>query len=122
MPLGWAKEAPILTQSRIDVPRDGARLDPGTVTIAGVAWAPDRGVAAVEVQIDEGGLDAGDDQQRPSRTRPGSSSSAAGRRPQATIASRFEPPMATGVVQTDERTRPEPDGARGHHTIEVSVG
>ena len=27
-----------------------------------------------------------------------------------------------GVVQTDERTRPEPDGARGHHMIEVSVG
>ena len=28
----------------------------------------------------------------------------------------------TGEVQTDERTRPAPDGARGHHTIQVSVG
>ena len=27
-----------------------------------------------------------------------------------------------GVVQTDEHTRPEWDGARGHHTIDVSVG
>ena len=51
--LGWAKEGPILTQSRIDVPRPGANLDQGTVTIAGVAWAPDRGVTAVELQIDD---------------------------------------------------------------------
>ena len=28
----------------------------------------------------------------------------------------------TGEVQTTERTRPAPDGARGHHTIQVSVG
>ncbi|MEA2651543.1 MAG: hypothetical protein QOI85_1264, partial [Chloroflexota bacterium] len=26
-----------------------------------------------------------------------------------------------GEVQTDERTRPAPDGARGHHTIRVTV-
>ena len=55
VPLGWSKEGPILTQSRIDVPRDGARLDAGPTTIAGVAWAPDRGISAVEVQVDEDG-------------------------------------------------------------------
>jgi hypothetical protein len=27
-----------------------------------------------------------------------------------------------GEVQTAEVTRPPPDGARGHHTISVSVG
>jgi hypothetical protein len=26
-----------------------------------------------------------------------------------------------GVVQTDEQSRPDPDGARGHHTIRVRV-
>jgi hypothetical protein len=26
-----------------------------------------------------------------------------------------------GVVQTDERTPPAPDGSRGHHTIRVTV-
>ena len=31
VPLGWAKEAPILTQSRIDVPRDGAPVAAGPV-------------------------------------------------------------------------------------------
>jgi DMSO/TMAO reductase YedYZ molybdopterin-dependent catalytic subunit len=54
VPLGWAKEAPILTQSRIDVPRNGASvLAGGTVALAGVAWAPDRGVARVEIAIDD---------------------------------------------------------------------
>ena len=55
VPLGWSKLAPILTQSRIDVPRDGARVAPGTIAVAGVAWAPDRGIGGVEVQVDEDG-------------------------------------------------------------------
>jgi hypothetical protein len=50
VPLGWAKEAPILTQSRIDTPRGS--VAGGTVPIAGIAWAPDRGVSKVEVAID----------------------------------------------------------------------
>ncbi len=55
VPLGWAKEAPILTQSRIDVPRPRTTLTTGSsVDIAGVAWAPDRGVSKVEVSIDGG--------------------------------------------------------------------
>ena len=54
VPLGWAKKAPILTQSRIDVPHDGAAVAVGPVVIAGVAWAPDRGIAKVEVRVDDG--------------------------------------------------------------------
>jgi len=53
IPRGWAKEAPIRTQSRIDVPTTRATLRPGPVPIAGVAWAPDVGIAAVEVQVDD---------------------------------------------------------------------
>jgi DMSO/TMAO reductase YedYZ molybdopterin-dependent catalytic subunit len=49
---GWAKDGPIKMSSRIDVPRSGARQPEGIVTLAGVAWAPNTGVAAVEVQID----------------------------------------------------------------------
>jgi len=37
IPLGWAKEAPILTQSRIDTPT-GFGLGAGRVPIAGIAW------------------------------------------------------------------------------------
>lgn len=51
---GWAKEGPILMSSRIDVPRIGQSKPAGTVTLAGVAWAPDSGVRAVEVRIDQG--------------------------------------------------------------------
>ena len=46
---GWAKEAPVKTQSRIDTPADGARLAAGRVAVAGVAWAQHRGIERVEV-------------------------------------------------------------------------
>jgi hypothetical protein len=49
---GWSKTGPIKQSSRIDVPRAGARPSAGSVTIAGVAWAPNAGVAGVEVRID----------------------------------------------------------------------
>lgn len=52
--LGWSKEGPMKTMSRIDVPRHGERLEAGVQTIAGVAWAPNRGISAVEISIDEG--------------------------------------------------------------------
>ena len=49
---GWSKSGPIKLSSRIDVPRAGSRPTAGTVTIAGVAWAPNAGVGAVDVRID----------------------------------------------------------------------
>jgi DMSO/TMAO reductase YedYZ molybdopterin-dependent catalytic subunit len=51
---GYAAQAPIKTESRIDVPRPLAQLKAGTVTVAGVAWAPHRGISAVEVNVDGG--------------------------------------------------------------------
>ena len=53
IPRGWSKEGPIKTQSRIDVPKP-FRLDiaPGLQPIAGVAWAQNRGIIKVEVQVD----------------------------------------------------------------------
>jgi DMSO/TMAO reductase YedYZ molybdopterin-dependent catalytic subunit len=120
VPRGWAKEAPILTQSRIDVPRGEATMPAGTVAVAGVAWAPDRGISSVEVSVDGGAWQ------------------------QATLAAEIGPQTwvqwkwswqatagdhvlavraidGTGEVQTDQVTRPDPDGARGHHRIAVRV-
>jgi DMSO/TMAO reductase YedYZ molybdopterin-dependent catalytic subunit len=51
---GWSQQAPVKTASRIDVPQDGATVNQGTVTLAGVAWATHRAVDAVEVRIDSG--------------------------------------------------------------------
>jgi DMSO/TMAO reductase YedYZ molybdopterin-dependent catalytic subunit len=51
---GWSQQAPIKTESRIDVPAGGATLAPGRTPVAGVAWAQHKGVAAVEVRVDSG--------------------------------------------------------------------
>jgi DMSO/TMAO reductase YedYZ molybdopterin-dependent catalytic subunit len=124
IPRGWAKEAPILTQSRIDTPRDGARVAAGTsVPIAGVAWAPDRGIARVEVQVDDGAW------QEAELSQPLSDAAwvqwklvwptpSDGGRHQL----RVRATDGSGEVQTAEVTPPAPDGARGHHAIGVSVG
>ena len=55
VPRGWSKRGPMKTQSRIDVPGGGERPVAGVTTaIAGIAWAPTRGISAVEVRIDDG--------------------------------------------------------------------
>lgn len=48
---GWAKQGPIKTQSRIDVPDGTATIDPGPIQVGGVAWAGDRGIRSVEVRM-----------------------------------------------------------------------
>jgi DMSO/TMAO reductase YedYZ molybdopterin-dependent catalytic subunit len=54
IPRGWAKEGPVKTSSRIDVPADGGTVTAGEVVVAGVAWAPTRGIGRVEVRVDGG--------------------------------------------------------------------
>ncbi len=51
---GWSQQAPIKTESRIDVPIGGATIAPGRTPVAGVAWAQHKGIAAVEVRVDSG--------------------------------------------------------------------
>jgi DMSO/TMAO reductase YedYZ molybdopterin-dependent catalytic subunit len=121
VPLGWAKEAPILTQSRIDTPRDGASVAAGRVPIAGVAWAPDRGIVRVEVSIDGGEWAAAELSTPISNAtwvqwvyrwdaQPGSH----------TLTVRAHD--GNGDIQTSVVTPPPPDGARGHHSVRVTVG
>jgi DMSO/TMAO reductase YedYZ molybdopterin-dependent catalytic subunit len=118
VPLGWAKEAPILTQSRIDTPRFG--IAPGTVKIAGIAWAPDRGISKVEVAIDGIWQDA-------RLSTPISDTTWVqwvtdwAATPGSHVLS-VRATDGTGALQTEQPSRPDPDGARGWHTIPVSVG
>jgi DMSO/TMAO reductase YedYZ molybdopterin-dependent catalytic subunit len=52
---GWSAQAPIKTESRIDVPALGATITSGHRTaIAGVAWAQHKGIEAVEVRVNKG--------------------------------------------------------------------
>ena len=48
------RQGPIKTVSRIDVPAVVRQVAAGTVAVAGVAWAQHRGIAKVEVRVDEG--------------------------------------------------------------------
>jgi DMSO/TMAO reductase YedYZ molybdopterin-dependent catalytic subunit len=54
VPLGWSQQAPIKTESRIDVPASGGQLKAGKTAVAGVAWAQHKGIEAVEVRVDSG--------------------------------------------------------------------
>jgi len=54
VPLGWSQQAPIKTESRIDVPASGGQLKAGKTAVAGVAWAQHKGIEAVEVRVDNG--------------------------------------------------------------------
>jgi DMSO/TMAO reductase YedYZ molybdopterin-dependent catalytic subunit len=121
VPRGWAKEAPILTQSRIDVPRRDASLQAGPVPVAGVAWAPDRGIAKVEVNVDGGDT-----------WREATLATAIG--PQTWVQWRWtwqatsgdhtiavRATDGTGAVQAAEYSPPDPDGSRGLHQIHIRV-
>ena len=119
VPLGWSKEAPILTQSRIDVPRSGAGVNAGRTVIAGVAWAPDRGISRVEVAVDGAWRDA-------TLSNPISPATWVQWRADWDAASGSHTIMVRatdgrGEVQAERETPPAPDGARGFHTISVSV-
>ena len=51
VPRGWSKQGPIKTQSRIDIPKAHQKLSAGTNSVAGIAWAPNKGIEKVEVKI-----------------------------------------------------------------------
>ncbi|MDQ2812713.1 MAG: molybdopterin-dependent oxidoreductase [Actinomycetota bacterium] len=51
---GYSAQAPIKTESRIDVPKPLSQVKAGRVAVAGVAWAPATGIAGVEVNVDGG--------------------------------------------------------------------
>ncbi len=55
VPRGWNSQAPIKTESRIDVPTGQNPIKAGKrMSIAGVAWAQHKGIEAVEVRVGAG--------------------------------------------------------------------
>ena len=120
VPRGWAKDGPIKTASRIDVPRSSTVVPSGPLVIAGVAWAPGRGISRVEVQIDDGawqtcqlGLVTSENtwvQWRHTwNAAPGDH------------VARVRATDGHGLVQTDEIASPAPDGASGWHSRRIRV-
>ncbi len=117
---GWSKEAPIKTQSRIDHPRQGEKVAEDPLVLAGVAWAPTRGIEKVEVQLDGGEWIEAE------LTSPLSDKSWVQWRVETAAGTgrheaRVRATDGTGATQTADTARPAPNGATGHHTIDFEV-
>ena len=125
---GWAQEAPIKLQSRIDVPRSGATVSAGLVRIGGVAWGGLRGVSTVEVRARprnaeetasngwiaaEVGEELSDSSWRQWVAEWSASPGEYDLQVRATDRS--------GLTQTAEQHTAFPDGATGYHRIQVRV-
>jgi DMSO/TMAO reductase YedYZ molybdopterin-dependent catalytic subunit len=117
---GWSQQAPIKTESRIDVPNGNGPLKPGTTPVAGVAWAQHKGIDAVEVRVDSGPWQVARLAAVPDidcwrqwvwdwDATPGSHMIEA----RATD--------ATGYTQTALQEPPEPNGASGYPSVSVTV-
>ena len=117
---GWAQQAPIKTQSRIDTPGDGDTIKAGAVAIAGVAWAQHRGISKVEVRVDSGEWQVARLSAVPSIDTWRQWSLAW----DATPGKHRLTVRATdngGATQPEEPSPPDPDGATGWHAIELQV-
>lgn len=117
---GWATDAPVRTMARIDVPRPLTTVRAGRVAIAGVSWAQHRGVARVEVQVDDGpwrearlGGAPSDDTWRQWVVEWDAVPGRHTLRARATDRS--------GATQPAERLTPFPSGAQGWHEVVVQV-
>ena len=122
VPRGWSKRGPIKTQSRIDTPKRDARLKVGeTTTVAGIAWAPTRGIERVEIK-------AGRDDWAPCRLGQalGDESWVQWHREWTPTRSgtnriRVRATDGDGVTQGEFSVSPRPNGAEGWHTIKVQA-
>lgn len=117
---GWGEQAPIKTQSRIDVPRNQASVPAGRVVVAGTAWAQHTGIDRVEVRADAGGWQPAElsreidvDTWRMWRT--------VLTLPRGDHQLQVRAIDRTGYAQTPQFSLTIPDGATGWHTITVTA-
>jgi len=117
---GWSERGPVKTESRIDVPRDGAQVSAGKVAVGGVAWAQHTGIAKVEVRIDDGQWHTARLASVPNVDTWRQWAFAWDAQPgQHRVAVRATDD--SGYTQTSARADVVPNGATGWHTIVVDV-
>ncbi len=121
VPRGWAKEGPVKTGARIDVPRLGERLPAGEVVVAGVAWAPIRGIRGVEVRVDDGPFQPAE-LIEPLSDQTWVQWTATVAVPQGDRSLQVRAIDGDGVVQPQGPRPPAPDGAEGWHRRSIRVG
>lgn len=118
---GWSEQGPIKTSSRIDVPRNGAEVTAGTVSVGGVAWHPHTGIDAVEASLDGGewrtaelgGVPSLDTWVQWALTYEDVAPGDHDLRVRAT--------SRDGITQTSVRRDVVPDGATGWHAVEFTA-
>ncbi len=117
----WAAEGPIKIASRIDTPVPLRPFPAGRRAIAGVAWAQTRGIAKVEVRVDE--EDWAEAELSPEvdadlwRQWVLPHDFATGRHSITVRAT-----DADGELQAEQRATPFPAGSSGWHTVQVVAG
>jgi DMSO/TMAO reductase YedYZ molybdopterin-dependent catalytic subunit len=120
VPRGWSALGPIKTQSRIDTPRDGTTIKVGNIAIAGVAWAPTRGISLVEVKV-------GNEPWRVATLGPELAKTTWRQwwidwpATLGTVNISVRATDDTGAVQSNNHVPAAPNGAEGLHTINISV-
>jgi hypothetical protein len=118
---GWSERGPVKTESRVEVPRDGARVGAGKVRVGGHAWAQHTGIEKVEVrldghawrEVDLGRVPGNDTWVQWSGTLDVPSGD-------HTLAVRATD--RSGYTQTGVRADVVPDGATGWHTVGFKAG
>ena len=123
IPRGWSKEAPIKTESRIDVPRSGALLPAGhhPHRRRGLGAGPGGASPRSRCRSTTAPWRRGHARRRCCRTTPGASGWCTGTPPPGTHTLRVRATDGTGETQTEDQAPPEPDGATGWHTRRVKV-
>jgi len=120
---GWIKEAVVKTMSRVDTPHTGQDV-PAMVTVAGVAFAGDRGISRVEVSTDGG------HRWSPALLEPPLSpftwrrwrfrfAAPNGARDVQVLVRAVD---GTGAVQTGKVAPPEYSGSSGYHEVSIVEG
>lgn len=118
---GWSERAPIKTSSRIDVPGSFQRMPADNVRIGGVAWAQTKGIAKVEVRIDDGDwaeVDLADEDNVDTWRQWAWTWEDAG---PGTHEVTVRATDASGYTQTNERVEPRPNGSTGWHSVQFTV-
>ena len=123
---GWSDTAVVKTQSTVDTGNTALNnqqtvaLENGSLTIGGYAFAGDRGIRSVDVQIDGGAWVAAQLALEPSplvrRQWSYTWQPAPGKH---TVAVRATD--TSGQQQTPDKAPPHPDGSSGWHTLEIDV-
>ena len=118
---GWSAQAPIKTASRIDVPKGFATASAGQpFIVAGVAWAQQRGIDKVQVQIDNGEWADAELGEKLSKD-----TWVQWKYPWTAVTGlhtiRCRAIDATGAVQDEQVRTPIPDGSTGYDSRSVTV-